>query len=814
MAVTTSYVGPKHLYRPKFWASMHCNTQHISSMLCYNASVMPDLPTAPETPLTAAQKAVVAHDEGPALVFAVAGAGKTTAMVHRIERLVREGVFSASEILATSFGKGNERDLRHKLDQWPHCRPVNVRTLHALGRSIIVAAQRVGHWTELRLDHNGDNSYDVDQRLLTIAIHEARQRQESYVAELETIDRHDFLSYVAACKGNLLYADLEKANLPSRALGVAGEAEAPNAALDWYLDLYRLYEMVRLQRGIVTFADMLLTGWETLLRFPEVREAVRRRYQCVLVDEFQDINLAQSEILHQITSPHRNYMAIGDDDQTIYEWRGANPHFILDFAARYDARRYVIDDNFRCPAAPLVLANRVIAHNRRRARKQLQLTRGFDGKAKVAVHRDAAAMAHVIVDKIHSLQAAGHRWRDIAVLVRLNAQTPHIEQGLIAAEIPFRVSSPFYKRYEIRLLVYYVRLAWVERAISQGEKLTAAQKEWFAEAWQAGYNRPKRYLSRQIHDLVNQAVLKRDASPVQALQLAVPQAPHEGVAENLELLAEDLAWLATRLDDDAASTLRELVMRLDFKTYLYESSGFPQTGEGRAAGVDALIDYAAGKGTVLAFVQHLRQLARQKIGRDRTQTADAVVLTTIHGAKGLEWPVVFVAQCNENTMPFYGERTDNLEEERRLFYVALTRSRHHLYLHAVKSQPLSPFLRESGWRRVLPDLEEVSDILARNPQSWQAEEALALVRSVGRYGLERYFQNWWSVSPERRDAVAGTLQQFLAAVAVEEAWQELGLTPATAKFWRELAPTDVGDQDLTFPGLKALLTDRGRVVTS
>lgn len=775
---------------------------------------MPDRPPATQTPLTAPQQAVVAHNEGPALVFAVAGAGKTTAMVHRIERLVREGFFLASQILATSFGKGNERDLRYKLDRWPHCRAVNVLTLHALGRSIIVTAQRAGHWPQLRLNHGGDGSHDLDQRLLTIAIHQARQRQEPYVPELETIDRHDFLSYVAACKGNLLYANLEQMNLPPQALGVAGEAEAPNAALDWYLDLYRLFEAVRLQRGVVTFADMLLTGWETLLRFSDLREAVQARYQCVLVDEFQDINLAQSEMLHQITAPHRNYMAIGDDDQTIYEWRGANPHFILDFCDRYDARQYVIDDNFRCPAAPLILANRVIAHNQKRARKRLQLTRGFDGETKVAIHRDGADMARAIVDKIRSLRADGFQWQDIAVLVRLNAQTPYIEQGLIAADIPFRVSSPFYNRYEIRLLIYYVRLAWVERVVDGGKALTAAQKEWFAEAWQAIYNRPKRYISRQIHDLVNQAVLKRGASPVQALQLALPQAPHEGVAENLELLADDLVWLATNLDADAASTLRELVIRLDFKTYLYDSSGFPQTGEGRAAGVDALIDYARGKGTVLEFVQHLRRLARQKIGRERVQTADAVVLTTIHGAKGLEWPVVFLAQCNEDTMPFNGERTDNLEEERRLFYVALTRTRRRLYLHAVKSRPLSPFLRESGWRRVLPDLEEINDILARDPQSWQVEEVLALVRSVDRHGLERYFENWWSGPLEQRDAVVNTVYRFLAAVAAEEAWQNVGLKPTLATLWRRLASVEVSAESATFPGLSTLLRKQERPVTS
>jgi DNA helicase-2/ATP-dependent DNA helicase PcrA len=651
-------------------------------------------------------------------VFAVAGAGKTTAMVHRVERLVRDGLFPASRILATSFAKGNELDLRLKLARWPHCRAVQVRTLHALGRSIIVQAQEAGHWPELRLGTGDDDSYDPDQRLLTIAIHEARQRLEPYAPELEAIDRHDFLSYVAACKGNLQYADLQQAGLPAEGLSVAAQAEAPNAVLDWYLDLYRLYEAVRLQRGVVTFADMLLTGWETLVRHPDMRQAVQEQVRCVLVDEFQDINLAQYQILDQITAPHHNYMV-----------------------------------------------------NRRRAPKRLHLTRGFEGETKVELHRDPAGMAGAIVSKIRALHEQGLGWGDIAVLVRLNAQTPYIEQGLIAAEIPFRVSNPFYNRYEIRTLVHYVRVAWVEWALQTGKKLTGAQKEWFAEAWQTIYNRPKRYLSRQIHDLVSQAVLKQGASPTVALRLALPQVPHDGIAANLELLADDVAWLAVRLQSDAATTLRELEVRLDYKTYLHESSGFPQTGEGRAAGVDALVDYARGKGPVLDFVQHLRQLARQKIGREAMQDAEAVALTTIHGAKGLEWPAVFVAQCNQGTMPFNGERTDNPEEERRLFYVALTRSSRHLYLHAVKSQPLSPFLHESGWRQVLPALQDLKAALRSNPQSWRAEDAWNVARGVARYDLERYFRHWWNVSPRRRRDVACAMQRFLAAVAAHDAWR-------------------------------------------
>lgn len=756
--------------------------------------------------LTEAQQAVVAHEKGPALVFAVAGAGKTTAMVHRIRRLVRDGVFAPGEVLATSFGKRNQLDLEDKLRPWPRCRGVHVHTLHALGRRIIARAQKAGYRPQLRLDGGEQALHDVERWLLGMAMHEARRRAEPYAPELETIDRRDFLAYVAACKGNLLYADLQQVQLPAAARKSAGEAVAPTESLSWYLDLYRLFEHLRLENGYVTFADMLMTGWEILVCYPDVLEAVQAQYRCVLVDEYQDINRAQSEILDLITRPHRNYMAIGDDDQTIYEWRGADPHFILDFDRRYEASRYVIGENFRCPAAPLILANRVIAHNEERAQKRQTLTRGFAGQTKFHVDADLASMAQRIVDRIERLPQEGWQWQDVAVLVRLNAQTPHIEQALITADIPFRVSTPFYRRREIKTLIYYVRLAWVEWAMQTERSLSPAQKEWFAEAWQAVYNRPKRYLSRELHNAVRTAVLSQAVAPTAALRRLVPRAPHEGIAESMEALVEDVAWLAVRLKSEAAGTLREFEQRLAYRTYLRESSGFPQTGEGRAANVEAFIDYARGKGTVLDFMQHVRDLARRKIGRERSATQDAVTLSTIHGAKGLEWPVVFVAQCNQDVLPFNGERSENLEEERRLFYVALTRSSQHLYLHSVKDRALSQFLDEAGYRQVLSAVRQVQTLLDRDPATWKAAEAWTVAKTVSAYGLESYFLEWWEAPPAHGKKIAATMQRFLAQVEARDAWGQVDLDPQDRALWQRLAPEGAAEEaQAAFPGVEQFL---------
>jgi len=271
--------------------------------------------------LTEEQQAVVDHTLGPALVFAVAGAGKTTSMVHRIERLVREGIFRPRRILATSFARSNVQDLQRDLSEWPHCRAVETRTLHSLGLHIIRRAQGQGHLKKLSLNDNILGPGSAAQGILNLAIGQAYKRDMPFVQELDALDRQDFLAYVGSNKSNLQYADLEAANLPQAGLAKAKQAPAPVGPLDWYLDFFRLYEEIRQERGQITYDDMLLTGWEVLVTYPEVLGQVQRSYECVLVDEFQDVNKAQSEILDLITEPHRNYMVIGDAAPP-----GAAPH--------------------------------------------------------------------------------------------------------------------------------------------------------------------------------------------------------------------------------------------------------------------------------------------------------------------------------------------------------------------------------------------------------------------------------------------------------------------------------------------------------
>ncbi|MEM8602289.1 MAG: ATP-dependent helicase, partial [Cyanobacteria bacterium P01_H01_bin.121] len=320
--------------------------------------------------LTSEQHAIVNHDHGAARVFAVAGAGKTTAMVHRIERLVRQQVFAPDRILAASFSRATTQDIATALSQWSHCRSVSTRTLHSLSYQIIRQAYQRGYLKPPTLDLSPDQ---VDNYLYGQALKAARQNKVAYKGELDSIDQEDFLAYVSACKGQLDYADRASLAIPATAPhhNIARQAEPPaEPELGWYLDLYKLLETIRSQHRLISFDDMLMTGWQLLVLQPDLLAGLQRQFECVLIDEFQDINRAQFAILDLLTRPHRNYMVIGDDDQTIYEWRGAETRFILtEFERRYQPQTYQMSDNFRCPAAQVGLANAVIRQNQNRFKK-------------------------------------------------------------------------------------------------------------------------------------------------------------------------------------------------------------------------------------------------------------------------------------------------------------------------------------------------------------------------------------------------------------------------------------------------------------
>lgn len=568
--------------------------------------------------LTPEQRAVVGHNRGPAVVYAVAGAGKTTALVLRVARLVAEGVFAPETILATSFNRAANQEIRAALDRLPGCAKVQVQTLHALGYGIVRQAMRHGLLPHLR----GEALAGIeraDRRLLHLAVDEARRARLPLADHLDGLDPDSFLAYVGGCKGRLAYPDPDRLDLPRPVRRWVQTAPAPSAT-PWYRDLFALYETIRLQEGVLTFDDLVTTAWEVLVRHPALRAQVQGRYHCALVDEYQDVTPAQAALVELLVAPHRNLMVIGDDDQTIYEWRGASAHHLLTFRRRWRAAHYTLAENFRCPAGPVALANQVIRHNAERQPKSLALTRGFGGTA--ALHRcaDEQAMGEAIAATL--VDAAGQGWKpgEMAVLARIYAQTPSIVTALQRAGLP-------------------VRVVGMDEALG------------------------------------------------------------------------------------------------------------PQAGSGRAR--------------------------------------EAITVTSIYRAKGLEWPVVCVPHCNAGFLPL--ARAENIEEERRLLYVAITRASHALHLYALADLPLSPFLEEAQAEEVLAAVAEIQVALSRDPARWQVGDYTAVGVNAMQLGFHDYFARWWDAPPAQRRKVAQAVLGFYAAAGAQKAARALGIGKAELAVWRQAA---------------------------
>ncbi len=766
--------------------------------------------------LTPEQQAIVAHNKGPALVFAVAGAGKTTAMVHRIERLVRERIFRPERILATSFSRATVDDISKALKVWSYCSRVQAITLHSLGWRILNRAHSL-RLVDLQLSKENDPERLADS-MLNQALGIARDRGIVDKSEGRNIDREDFQTFVSSCMGNLQYPDLAGANLPTDALTWATQA-VPPSNLPWYLDLYRIYEQVRSERRAVTFDYMLFGAWEMLMRHEALRNEWQAAFDCLIVDEFQDVNLVQSELLDLLSSHHRNYMVIGDDDQTIYEWRGARPHFILRFAQRYGAKSFFVSDNFRCKASQVVLANQIISHNVNRQQKSLHLTRGFDGRTFAHEAESIPAMGRQIVAEIKAAREKGVPLRDIAILVRLYAQTPHIEHPLIEEQIPYKIigSTPFYDRPEVRVLLCYLRVARLNRLLLAGIPLSSEECRDLGQMWRSIFNRPLRYISSELGEQIFQDVCYYQISLNQAIQKHAGSLP-SWQRKHLDELADNLLWLTTRLGPEtdpqrqqqislapqppisslhppleeeilASSVLHELELRLDYKRFLLRNSGFPENGEGRARNVEGLLEYADGKGTPIELLDHIARISFEKQRTHASSDNDFVSLLTIFRAKGLEWPVVFIPDCNDGTIPFRGNQ-GNLEEERRLLYVAVTRTKRELHLYILRKNRTSPFLLEANYITTLQNIEHIRHVLESPPQTWRVENLLIVARHTQKLQLERYFSFWWEGHQEQKTALAREIQKIFR-LAIQKKWlEQLELDEKNLAYWEEFGVFD------------------------
>jgi DNA helicase-2/ATP-dependent DNA helicase PcrA len=706
--------------------------------------------------LTDEQRAVVQHGTGPAVVRAVPGAGKTTAMIHRIRFLVEERGVAPDRILASSFGHATVQDLAAGLDALG-VSGVDTRTLHSLGLALL----RRHDGRPAAPSGEEAPAPDAAARILARrALDSLAATRDRPATEID-IPPHELVDQVAAWKQQLAYPDPDRAGLSPAAREQARTATHENEDV---VALYRHFEQHRRQEGWLTYPDMLRAAWVALRHNDALRAEAQTAYRFVLVDEFQDLSRVQFLLLDVLTEEHRNYMVVGDADQCIYGWRGARPSFLTEFDDRYDAASYRITDSFRLPAAPLVLANAVITHNEPRPAKPLHLTQGFHGDAQLLVHDDSSASASSIADTVAGLQDEGYALDDIAVLVRTYGQTPPLERAFLARDLPYRLHGhvPFYRRRAVQTLLQYLYWAVLERRRRadgwfDAPKTAARYADRFARILKT----PNRYVAHGRIDRIAQQARARHTSALDVLTDHLPEM-HDRTAERVEHFLDVAEALVGRLDEPPADTLDWLIDAVDYEAALRERSAVRERGDARVRTVRALVRYADDYDDAPALLHAVRALAAQQARRDAA--APALDLRSIHRAKGAEWPVVVVPGCTEGTLPLDPDEGRDLAEERRLFYVAITRPRERLYLATDDPNAPSRFLEEAAVDPQLDRVREVAAALDAAPAALSDETLAALCQNLSLLGLERYVRRWWSPPDEQQDTLRDRLDALASAV--------------------------------------------------
>jgi len=606
--------------------------------------------------LNPAQREAVLHFEGPMLVLAGAGSGKTRVLTARIARLIEHHGVDPSRILALTFTNKAAGEMRERISRLLGEEPKGMwsGTFHAIGARILrKAAHHVGRTSSFTI-------YDEDDTLGVV----------KRIMEREGVPQKQWSPKVIAS----LISDAKNA--------LVSPAEYDKLAMDpvsrTAAKVYRQMEPTLRAANAVSFDDLLVLPVEIFRKDEKTLASYRDRFQFILVDEYQDTNRAQFQFIKLLGSGHGNVVVVGDDDQSIYGWRGADIRNILDFEKEFATARLVrLEDNYRSTPDILHVANAAITQNIGRKGKTLRATRDAGEPVTLVAALDERDEADFILEEIKARRNRDNRGlNEFAVLYRTNAQSRALEDALRREAIPYRLvgSVRFYDRREIRDLMAYL-------------KLIANPSD--EEAFRRAITVPKRGIGESSVDTLSARAREArvplsEVAAREDLQESLRPAARKALADFTRLIN----GLRERAKDTSVDVLiQELIGEIRYVEYL-QAEG-PESARDRIENLSALVNGAAetviddGGEVGLTPLDHFLQRAMLVAGADALDpSADAVTLMTLHNAKGLEYPVVFLTGLEDGLFPLSQSFDDppKLEEERRLFYVGITRAEEKLYL--------------------------------------------------------------------------------------------------------------------------------------
>ena len=626
------------------------------------------------------QRDAVYHTDGPLLILAGAGSGKTRVLTHRIAYLIGERGVNPWNILAITFTNKAAEEMRQRVDNLVGfgAESVWVSTFHsACVRILRRFIDRLGY-------ENHFTIYDTDDQKTLI-----KEVCRKVDVDTKVFKERSLLSAISSAKNEMILPDEFELN-------AGGDFAKMKIA-----KVYREYETQMRANNALDFDDLLVKTVQLLQTQPDVLESYQERFRYIMVDEYQDTNTVQFQLVSLLAGKYKNLCVVGDDDQSIYKFRGANIRNILDFEHEFpDAKVIKLEQNYRSTGNILNAANSVIANNRGRKEKSLWTENGEGELIRLRQFDTAFDEADFIGEDIKNAVRQGGSYNDSAVLYRTNAQSRLLEEKFIAMNIPYKIVGGvnFYARREIKDLLAYLK------TIDNGRDDVAVRRI---------INVPKRGIGLTTINRIQESATERGIGFYEALL-----AP--------ELIA-GVGRSATKLDSFAAlieyfKTLAEEMNITDLLQEVIEKTGYIESLENedkeeaktRKENIDELISKAATyeescqdkdeKATLSGFLEEVALVADiDSLDEDQ----EYVVLMTLHSAKGLEFPRVYLAGMEDGLFPGYmsinaGDR-EELEEERRLCYVGITRAEQELTLTSARRRmvhgetqynPMSRFVKE------------------------------------------------------------------------------------------------------------------------
>ena len=602
------------------------------------------------------QREAARHGEGPLLVLAGAGSGKTRVLTHRIAYLLATGQARPGEILAITFTNKAANEMRERVEALVgrSARAMWVTTFHsACARMLRADAERLGYSRSFTI-------YDESDSLRMIK----RCMEEQHI-DPKRFPARAIRAQISGAKNQLIDADAY-----AQAQGSVFEETAAG--------VYTLYEKRMLAANAMDFDDLLVRTVNALELFDEVRERWHRSFRHVLVDEYQDTNHAQYRLLQLLTAEHGNLMVVGDEDQSIYGFRHADIRNILDFEQDFpEADSVKLEQNYRSTQTILSAANAVVENNRERRPKRLWTELAGGEPLQLRELSDEHEEARWIAGEIERLgEEEDVRREDIAVFYRTNAMSRVLEDTLVRYELPYQVigGTKFYERAEVKDAVAYLSLL-----------ANPADQVSFARI----VNSPRRGIGNTSQGRLA-AHANTTGLPIWEVAERVEEVPGLGAAaiKAVSRFHETMEGLRARADE---APVAELLQATLSETGYLDALAAERTieAEGRAENLEALVDGAAefdvnreleGEAEVSALEEFLQQISLYT-QQDDLRDESAITLMTLHNAKGLEYETVFIAGCEDGAFPHMKSLEEGgEEEERRLCYVGITRARSRLYM--------------------------------------------------------------------------------------------------------------------------------------